>query len=394
MRNNFIHYLLAVLLLSSLLSRNAYTQGESYYATDSSLVSGVKIIDRSEVLNAQFCHVEYTKEHQQFTPYEVSEYGMKDGRVYIARDIEVEGQSQRVFLERLVEGPVSLYYFAHKDYKTFFMERGEKPLIEISRKSENRQGMPFGSYLASLTSDCENLREATQLVRYNKASLTLFFKRYNTCEKRPFPAIRIGLVGGLNQSQLRPSKSQEFDRIGQFNFTPVSAFTFGLFTDLPLFHSDFSLHIEALYSQVSYYYSEPYLAAPTTNSFDTINQLTYTADRKAFTLPVLLTYAYPSNKIRPFIRFGAQYTYNADAQSEIEVKHLDGGKIEWFTQQFPVHQIGIVMGAGVSITLWDRHLAFIDFRHNYSYDLVKLKNIHESNLYLLFGFSFSFGNNY
>lgn len=392
MRNNSIYCLLTVILLSSLVSRNAYTQGESYYATDTSLVSGVKIIDRGEVLNAQFCHMEYAKERQLFTPYEVSEYGMKDGRVYIARNIKVEGQTQRVFLERLTEGRATLYYFAHETYKTFFVEWEDNDLIEISRKSEKRQGMPFGTYLNSITTDCQNVSEATKLIRYNKASLSRFFKDYNQCKKRPFPAARIGSIIGLNQSRLRPSKAQEFKRIGQFDFTPVSAFTFGLFTDLPLFHSDFSLHIEANFSQLSYYYSELYMVERLDEEM--FDQYTYTAERNAFSIPVLLTYAYPSNIIRPFIRFGAQYTYNYRAHSEIEVRSMDVGSIQWFQQQFPEHQLGIVLAAGVNTSLWNRHIAFAEFRYNYAYDVEMLKNLRESNLYFLFGFSFSFGNNY
>ncbi len=395
MKNSFLFFLITMIFFTSQFNQHAYAQRQPYYATDTSLVYGVKIIDRGDIVNARFCNVEYAKERQQLTPSEVSEYGLKGGRVYIARDIDVEGQTQRVFLERLLEGPATLYYFINESYKSFFVEWEDKPLVEISRESEQRQGMPFGSYLASITSDCENVREATKLVRFNKASLTKFFELYNNCEKRPFPAARIGRVEGLYQSKLRPHKSQEFDRIGRFDFVPVTEYAFGVFADLPLSQSDLSLHIELQFSQASYYYTDLYLIEnPVHQTFDTAQELTFTAKRSAFAIPLMLTYAYPSNVLRPFIRFGGQYTYNAHANSEIQVDHLHIGKLEWFPQDFPVHQLGIVLGAGVNVPLWNRHLAFIEFRNSYSYDVENLKNIQESNLYFLFGFAFAFGNNY
>ena len=103
----------------------------TYYKTDSLLVvGGFKIIDAGEKLNSQLCRIQKMNKENDLPPTVVLEYGLSSGQVYVAKSIKIDGSEQKVFLERLVKGKITLYYYRGKGRKTYFtsdlMQRGWK----------------------------------------------------------------------------------------------------------------------------------------------------------------------------------------------------------------------------------------------------------------------------
>lgn len=81
----------------------AFGQNE-YFSTDSITSTGIKLIDGGDLINSKLCQVKKGDKIIEYTPYEVKEFGFKDGRVYVSKEIQVSDSTIKVFLERLYEG--------------------------------------------------------------------------------------------------------------------------------------------------------------------------------------------------------------------------------------------------------------------------------------------------
>ena len=165
-----------------------------YFSTDSTASHGVELIDGGELINSQFCRVKKGEKTIEYTPYEVEEFGFKNGRVYISKEIQIADSSKRVFMERLHNGNTTLYYYRGKGIKTFFIQKDSTLFIEIPKQDTAKED--YSNQLSNLTNDCPSVLDASKLVRYNKKSLSKFIARYNKCELKPFPSFKYGLTVG------------------------------------------------------------------------------------------------------------------------------------------------------------------------------------------------------
>ncbi|MBT3208489.1 MAG: hypothetical protein HN704_07245 [Bacteroidetes bacterium] len=80
----------------------AHSSGQNeYFATDSSKSIGINLIDGGDLTNSRMCQVKNGAQTTKYSPYELKEFGFKDGRVYISKEIQIADSSIRVFLKRL-----------------------------------------------------------------------------------------------------------------------------------------------------------------------------------------------------------------------------------------------------------------------------------------------------
>lgn len=107
---------------------------QSYIATDSTSLTGVRIITGTPQENSYSIKVMITnKETKVYTPKDLKEYGLADGTVYISREISVSGFSKRVFLQQLAKGKLTLYYYDGKEANLFFIERDSSGLVTLTK---------------------------------------------------------------------------------------------------------------------------------------------------------------------------------------------------------------------------------------------------------------------
>lgn len=238
---------LIIIFLISLLPILSFGQSD-YFSTDSTSSLGIKLIDGGDLINSQFCQVKKGDKTIQYTPYEVKEYGFKDGRVYISKEIQIADSSKRVFLERLKKGNTTLYYYRGKGLKTFFIQKDSTLFVEIPEQDTEED---YSTQLLNLTKDCSNVSDACKLVSYNKKSLSKLISRYNQCELKPFPHFKYGFLIGYEFLRLIPSSEQNYN-LKYFDYKYDGGFTIGIFLDNPILVSDISLHVELLLSKHGY----------------------------------------------------------------------------------------------------------------------------------------------
>lgn len=351
-----------------------------YYSDDSTKTIGVKIIDRGSVFNAESCHVEKKDSTFTFSPYEINEYGISKNLIYVARNIQLRDTIKRVFLEVLFKGKTSLYFYKNRDYKTFYISKDSASLVEIPRNKDKEKHY-YQSVLSEVTNDCPEIADAIKVVRYNRKPLTELINRYNSCEDKPFPFTKFGVLGGYelsslaNPPQVNPSLLENFDY--QFN----GFFIIGLFADLPVIPTNFSVHFELYHS--SHSFSES--ATKDNEIYDlTVNQ-------NSLKMPILLRYTFNRGKTNPFLNAGGIIGFNYENENSIYITNkrtntIEINKLENISVNSPF-QYGFSAGGGIERKINNKNALFFELRFNKLFGLSK-NTLGNNELQLITGINF------
>jgi outer membrane protein W len=361
----------------TLLPILSFGQSE-YFSTDSTSSYGIKLVDGGDIINSQLCQVKKGDKVLQYTAYEVKEFGFKDGRVYVSKEIQIADSSKRVFLERLEKGNTTLYYYRGKGLKTFFIQKDSTLFVEMPKQDTEED---YSTRLLKLTEDCSNVSDACKLVNYNKKSLSKLISRYNQCELKPFPHFKYGFLIGYEFLRLIPSSEQD-DKLEYFDYKYDGGFTIGIFLDNPILVSDFSLHAELLLSKHGYSY----------NKLVDNKDLDFVSNFTSLNVPLLLKYAYPSNKNRPFINIGINGTYlikNKTLLYETTINEttieINDTEIKSMISDF---QLGYVIGGGLEYKLNYKKSLFFELRYCNQYSQGDSEFLGNSTFSVLTGINF------
>lgn len=372
MRNLYLIFLFALLPILS------FGQDE-YFSTYSSTFAGIKLINGSDLINSRICQVKKGEKTIEYTPYEVKEFGFKNGRVYISKEIRTADSSKRVFLERLQKGNNSLYYYKGKGIKKFFIQKDSSLFVEIPKQNTAKED--YSEQLLNLTKDCSNVSDACKFVSYNKKSLTKLITRYNQCQLKPFPHFRYGILIGYEFLRLIPS-GEHYGNLEYFDYKYDGGFSLSLFLDYPILASDFSFYTELLLSKHGYSYNK------VVNNID----LDFVANFTSLNVPLLLKYAYPSNKIRPFINVGFNGTYLIKNKTLLYKAGINETTIEIdyteITSVISDFQLGYVVGGGLEYKLNYKNSLFFELRYCNQYNQGVSEFLGNSTFGVLTGINF------
>ena len=389
MKNHFYLIVFLVFFPAAL-----YGQQE-YYATDSMYFGGVDIVDRGDRMNSRFCHVQEGTKVVRYSPSEVKEYGFGDGRVYVSTEISLNGSSSRVFLERLVDGDATLYYYRGKQGKAFFIEKGDDLFKKLGRDVESGKQTIYREALRNLTADCPQVADLIDKTSYSKPSMTQFMENYNKCDLKPFPHFRYGLQAGLQYSRLNPdfpedTYEQQVSYLELFDLNYEGGFAAGFFVDLPLFASAFSIHAEVLYSRHRFSY---------TRVIDENVDLSLDATTGSINLPVMIRYAPLDNwggtHLRPFLNAGAVFSYHLENdhslfESSIGEEGLE--KTPVYDYSFlPDKYAGYSIGGGMEYMVSSTNSLFFELRYHELYGSrqgEESEMVDKSGFYIICGINF------
>ncbi len=319
MKKHVIQHLLTIAFLhfySVLFSQN------SYFIKDSTITYGSDIIEyNSTEINCKFCEVRDNNTTIKYTPYQVSEYRFDNGQTFVAKKIQLYDSLQMVFLERLVSGNFTLYYYKERNYSTFFISKDSASVVELPQLVENNT-FGFRNQLKIFTSECPELENNAKLVRYNREAFKEFFKRLNNCDSKYFPFFRYGFTTGIQLIQLNLSDDFNLDKLIPMNYNYKAGFTAGFFVDIPLLPTSFSIYSSASLSKhgFSYYkYIEGY-------DVDFVMNIT------TLKVPLMLKYSFTAGNYRSYIETGLSTIYHIRNKAEIIETMNTGSLINTGTQ--------------------------------------------------------------
>jgi len=367
------------LLLFIIFLNQATLLGQNeFYSTASSSYVGVKLIDGGDRDNSRFCKVKKGEQILIYTPYEVTEYGFRDGRRYVSKEIRLPDSTQRVFLERLAKGKINLYYYQGKGIKTFFWEKDTTLFIELTKHGDDPENSRFNDYLYNLTSDCKPVSDAVSLIKYSKLSLKEYADRYNRCDRRPFPRFKYGLIAGYGVSRL----SSPDGTLKAFNYPYDGSIIAGLFIDQPFLLSNYSLHTEIYYSSNGY----------ACNFRDENKDMDLLINTAAVSMPILIRYTYPSVRYSPFINLGGIYSFqfkNENALYEATIIQ-DVIEINAISENTLLSQnlLGFSVGGGLEYHLNYRHSLFLELRYHKLYSIINSGSLNKTVVQCNIGIGF------
>jgi opacity protein-like surface antigen len=350
-----------------------------YFSTDSLTTVGIKLIDGGDLINSRKCQVKAGDKINEYSPYEVREFGFKGGRVYKSREIQIAGTSKRVFLEQLHTGKATLYYYRGKGIKTFFIEKDSMLFVEVPKQNTAKE--QYSQQLLNITADCPNVMAACELVRYNKKSLSKLMTRYNQCELKPFPHFSYGFLMGYEISKSIPTDDQNED-LKYFDYKYDGGFSVGLFLDNPILVSDFSLHTELYFSKHGYSYNH----ASASEDLDLIINIS------SLRVPFMIRYTVPKNNLRPYFNAGAMFAYNINNESAL-YKAFISDNVIYISKQLEesiisTNEIGFVLGGGLEYDLDYKKSVFLEIRYSKLSGLSELTKNRNSIINISSGFKF------
>jgi hypothetical protein len=371
-------YLFSVLL--SIFCTSYIFSQNSYYATDNSYVFGAKVIDGGGRLNSKICQVLKEGKIIHYSPAELNEYGLKNGQIYVSKKIQIADSSFDVFLERLVKGKTSLYYYCDEKIRTFFLEKEQNQIIELQK--ENNDKVNFRNNLLDITSDCQNVKSAINLVRYNKYSLSKLITCYNKCELKSFPHLKYGFITGYGFANLFPSSLEEYKNLVKNDLIDLRMPTLGVFIDNPILASIFSFHAELSYSQSKYSFTKQ-TEDLNFNLHGKINSLS---------LPLMIRVELSFNKVQPYINAGIIQSFIVKNDYTIYETNINNSIIEINKYDYQdlskKFQSGLVIGMGVDYKLNLRNYLSLELRFNKLYIPEGSSSFGESGINILTSISF------
>jgi len=320
-------------------------------------------------------------ESREYTPTELKGYHISDGRTYESKVVKLDSTHQEsLFLEVLVKGKASLYYYKLNEQDHFLVEvnnEGVTELIEstvtVERDGVKYSGMKkaYRGLLKYLLADCNRINPLIELSDLQEQSLVHLIRQYNQCMASggdmsapyvPPVSFKVGLKAGMITARAWfPGGPNSALEEGYYN-APASL-TYGLFlnTLLPRFSEKISIQAEVLYVR---------------NQFDNykefkniyrITRSTIRMDVSNLKVPILIQYAYSKGKIRPFVQAGFFTTFalkvSSTRRNEIEQIYnnvVDTEEKEAFA--IKKFQAGYFGGLGFRYILKNQRFLFIEGR--------------------------------
>jgi hypothetical protein len=355
LRISFIDLRVVVTLLIWLIgSVEVYAQ--YYITTDSSMVTGVKLIMSSERDNCESIRVRSKNGVvRTYTPLQLTGYGNAPKVNYVSRTIYLQEFKRDVFLNQRVKGPLTLYSYNSRAVNCFFLETQEGKMIPLFHSDST----DFRALLREHMSSCAAMERKIGLVRFQKSSMTRLVKDFNQCAKRPFPHAKWGPVVGYGLNTLS-KPSNYYGAITVYDWSAdYSGFVVGVGGDYPISSGDLSIHADILLSS--------HRVSSTSQELAVTTDLVYNS--MAIDFPLMLRYRVPISGWRPFLNAGPLVSLSMETTGTVFTATRDqnniitttGGTREKVVSGF---LYGFAAGAGLEMDLGRRNSVWVEVRTN------------------------------
>ncbi len=290
---------------------------------------------RGDDFNASHCNYRATPDGdtKEYLPGEIPRYRILDGKVYVSKEITIDGAVKTVFLEMLVEGKANLYAYAPGAFakrgnleeidKVFYIETQERGLqilenSETEKYTDNKTSVAAGSssphryikqnneYIACLKitfQDQFQLMNEVEHTGFNQKDLIKITKKYHdlSCPDEACIVYSKGNTGVKNRLVIvvgtQVSRVKLTERNVAAEFEILDNTSYGVVAGLQLesngngTYDRFFSRLSLLYTQVEHEDS----SIPILLKYQSLN------------IGLSLNYIYPRYKVKPSIGIGAMF---------------------------------------------------------------------------------------
>ena len=278
-----------------------------YILTDSSKSTSLWVMGGNNRENSQFIRVWFSdkEESEKYYPSDLVEYGLKDGRIYAVREIDLPEGRKKVFLERRTFRDLKLLIYTYKGGYRLFLEPDSANLISLTQEN-------YQSELRKWTLGCPNMVEAIGRTKFTKSSINRLLLFYQRCKGGILPQAYMGYSLGYSASWFGyPRRRNDigllaalpdfpFDIFTLGDFRTNSTFSGGFFGEIPIGVSPFSMLGGIQLSQTSFSEARRIL----------LTEINYQGNFITLELPITMRYTRLNRKWRPYGQAGLSYLRN------------------------------------------------------------------------------------
>lgn len=229
---------------------------------------------RSDARNARECEFRENENapSRQYLPFIIQGYRFNDGKFYVSKSLLVDSVKVPVFLEFLVNGISSLYYYPNNSSPNYYLEKKDGQMYQLTNPLRHvqadghdyyRESKEYVGMLRVAFADCPQLYPIINTVKLEDKSLIAITKKYHdyVCdgekciiyEKRlPVVQFTFGAFIGMDVSTLKFFKCPAYENV---HFDKENYPSFGLLTNasMPRISDKLTFQASGEYSKVSYY---------------------------------------------------------------------------------------------------------------------------------------------
>lgn len=382
-----------------------------------------EIDNRGDLRNCLVCtfRPEEGKESVQFEPGEIVAYRFSDGgKYYVSREVLINQEVQKVFLEFLVEGISNLYYYRGAGGGRYFLESADGTYTELSNdlvkltingtEYVRKSNLYVGQMKASF-GDCPEIQAKLDKAQFSHNSLIKLTSEYHeyVCEdgvciiyEKTVPVIQVsgGAYVGMIRSGLSFPKYEGTDQ--DFNFDAsykwYHYYTFSKETDLvvgmrlrftlPRANEKLAVILLAEYSGADY---EAYAEEQTSPGL--LTQMKANAHLSTLNVMTGIQYSFPKGKIRPSLAIGPVFSVDLNSYFDIEHTLITGSQT--IIQDYRTEPVkGMVLGGfsqlGVDWSVAGRHHLGSSLRYHLTWQRTN-HYIHRDGLSISLYYNFLLG---
>jgi hypothetical protein len=217
MNSKFVLIIFLVFTVNQIKAQNNFNDGYLLVSEKDTLFG--QINNKNYYSNSQFCEFRYTisDSARRFYPEKIFGYRFKNGKYYVSRDIKIQDDTVRVFVEFLIHGKLDLYFFQDNGNNNhYYISKNMQPLNELIHIKEYiekdsmqmlHETRPYFGLLTYFTADCAAMKNDIKgLNELGHKKLISFVEKYHnlTCpdqncvdyEKKLSRKVKINVYGG------------------------------------------------------------------------------------------------------------------------------------------------------------------------------------------------------
>lgn len=307
-----------------------------------------------------------------------------------------------VFLQTMIQGSKSLYYYKGSNAKDQFYIKEDSSfnLLIYKRYLKKHEGTNVISvnkkYLGQLTfyfKDCPSIQSKLGNTKYNKKSIENLFLFYYDCtqskvefhKKTEKLSIEIGILAGVSLTSIK-FRSDDFDCLVNADFPLSVNFSAGLFLDviLPRNQRKWSIYNEIIFT--SYKFDDRHIDYENENKYT----ITYTEIGYSYLKLInMLRFKYPVGNLFVYINAGisngfaiSETNYEKEESKYYSIEKVKEGKALNETRKY---EQGLVFGLGTKFKKYSFEMRYEIGSGISTYSALKSST---NRYYFLFGYRF------
>lgn len=337
---------------------------------------------RGEIRNMKVCTFKESTEDQpkEFFPGDIYGYRYNTTKFYVSKEINTDELNDTVFVEFLLKGISNLYYYKNSNYSAYFIESGNKELLELESKEIEieKDGNVFfkedNKYLGLLSyafADCPEIKKDIVQADLSHKSMIQITRKYHDYKcsdeacvvyEKKLPVLRIELKPtiGYSLSGLTFNNSV----LKQVDFQMSSSPFAGIAMDfiVPRWNEKLTFLINLAINK-DYFYGtsfQPNLSNATNSYYHIYNSNLISS--------FSLKYTYPKGKFRPDIFVGLFGNSIINSNTKFYSERVSNNSVYTSEENpdiFKKFNSGITGGLGVEFKLLKNFRAFSNFSFLY-----------------------------